>query len=129
MAVPAQYQKYIIRLLRLEGERGYERPDDYVFRGKSGKPLAYKTVYNNFRRILGEGHGTHWMRKTFAQLLFKHLLAQNRDDPMRALELTRRALDHARIDTTIKYLSIVEDNIKQSQDAIFNTKETKNEAR
>ena len=76
-------------------------------------------VYHIFREKLGEGYGTHWMRKTFAQELFRYFMHQNTADPMRALELTKRALGHARIDTTIRYLGITEESIENAQKAIF----------
>ena len=119
IAIPEAYRPYIMRHLQDEEAKGYDRPDDVVFRGKMGKALSRLTVYHIFRRKLGEGYGTHWMRKTFAQEMFRHFLRQNTGDPMRALELTRRALGHARLDTTVKYLGITEQSIEDAQNAIF----------
>ena len=59
------------------------------------------------------------MRKTFAQEIFKFFLEDNIKDPMRALELTRRALEHARLDTTVKYLGINENALKKAQNTVF----------
>lgn len=118
-SVPEPYQPYLIRHLIREENRGYDRPDDLVFRGHHGKPLSRLTVYHIFKEKLGEGYGTHWMRKTFAKEMFNHFLKQNTTDPMRALELTRRALEHARIDTTIRYLGITEESIDNAQKAVF----------
>ena len=120
LIIPPDFQKFIIRHLNAEADRGYERPDDFVFRGKHGKALSRLAVYHYFRRTLGRGYGTHFMRKTFAQLLFKHFLGQNISDPMRALELVRQALGHERIDTTIKYLGIDTQMIDDAQCSIFN---------
>jgi len=120
MAIPDAYRPYILGHLLREEEKGYDRPDDLVFRGRLGRPLSRLTVYHMFRDKLGEGYGTHWMRKTFAQELFRYFIRNNPADPMRALELTRRALGHARIDTTVKYLGITEESIEQAQKAIFN---------
>ena len=106
--------------MKKEEERGYDNPDDFVFRGQQGKHLSRLTVYSLFRRILGEGYGTHWMRKTFAQEFFHYFLRENQTDPMRALELTRRALGHARVDTTIKYLGILDERMENAQAMIFN---------
>ena len=117
--IPPAYRPYIIRHLIREDQKGYDRPDDLIFRGKMGKPLSRLTVYHIFRTMLGEGYGTHWMRKTFAQELFRYFIQDNPADPMRALELTRRALGHARIDTTVKYLGIHETNIEKAQKEIF----------
>lgn len=127
IAIPESYRCYIMRHLQQEEKKGYERPDDVVFRGQMGKALSRLTVYHLFRQKLGEGYGTHWMRKTFAQEMFRHFLRKNRSDPMRALELTRRALGHARLDTTVRYLGITEESIEDAQNAIFNMENMKNE--
>lgn len=120
LGIPSAYRPYILRHLIREEEKGYDRPDDVVFRGKLGKPMSRLTVYHVFRSRLGEGYGTHWMRKTFAREVFRYFLCQNRKDSMRALELTRRALGHARLDTTVRYLGIQEESIEEAQNAIFN---------
>lgn len=117
--IPKPYQPYIINHLIREQEKGYDRPDDLVFRGHLNQPLSRLTVYHIFREKLGDGFGTHWMRKTFAQELFHYFMKQNPADPMRALELTKRALGHARIDTTIRYLGITEESIENAQKEIF----------
>lgn len=119
LIIPKDFQKFIIKQLDEEARKGYERPDDFVFRGKNGQKLSRYAVYHFFRVNLGVGYGTHWMRKTFAQLLFKYFLAENKADPMRALELTRQALGHEQIDTTIKYLGINEQMIDDAQNSIF----------
>ena len=59
------------------------------------------------------------MRKTFAQELFRYFVERNRSDPMRALELTRRALGHTQLDTTVKYLGITDAAIEEAQEQIF----------
>lgn len=120
MSIPESYRPYIIRHLIREEKRGYDRPDDLVFRGHLGMPLSRITVYRIFREKLGEGFGTHWMRKTFAQEIFHFFIRSNPADPMQALEMTRRALSHARLDTTVKYLGITEEKIEHAQNAIFN---------
>lgn len=119
MSIPESWRPYVLDHLVREEERGYDRPDDLVFRGRLGRPLSRLTVYHKFREHLGEGFGTHWMRKTFAQSLFRYFIRENPGDPMRALELTRRALGHARLDTTVKYLGITEETIETAQRAVF----------
>ena len=125
IAIPEAYRPYILRHLLHEEEKGYDRPDDIVFRGHLGRPLSRVTAYHIFREKLGEGYGTHWMRKTFAKEMFEFFLRQNTKDPMRALELTRRALEHARLDTTVRYLGIIEESIEAAQNAIVNTENQK----
>ena len=73
----------------------------------------------SLEKSLGRGYGTHWMRKTFAYEMFYHFLDEKNSDPMRALELTRQALGHERIDTTVKYLGIVESDVRDAQNAVF----------
>lgn len=128
LSIPAAYRPYILRHLIHEEEKGYDRPDDLVFRGQLGKGLSRLTAYHIFRESLGEGYGTHWMRKTFAREMFNFFLRQNTRDPMRALELTRKALEHARLDTTVRYLGITEEAIEEAQNKVFNfsVKKTKN---
>lgn len=123
LRIPNDFRPFVAAHLNRDSLRGYDRPDQYVFRGKCGRHLTRQTVYRVFRQILGEGHGTHWMRKTFAQLIFHFFLRDNPADPMRALELTRKALAHERIDTTVKYLGITEEAIDTAQNAIFTIKD------
>lgn len=125
LSIPASYHRFIKEHLLLEQQRGHDMPSDYVFRGKNGGALTRKAAYNYFRKVLGGGHGTHWMRKTFAQEIFKYFLEENVKDPMRALELTRQSLSHARIDTTVKYLGINEKSLKKAQEHIFDPAEIK----
>ena len=118
MALPEVFRRHVTGHLVREERLGYDRPDGWVFRGRGGRHLSRTQVYRFFRERLGRGHGTHWMRKTFAQLLFRYLEEES-GDVLKALETTRRALDHERIDTTIRYLGLREQEIKNAQEAIF----------
>jgi len=119
LSIPPEYRPYVMRHLREEELRGFDRPDGYVFRGKNGQHLSRQTAWAYFRRILGTRHGTHWMRKTFAKEMFRGFVKAAPDDPMRALELTRKSLAHARIDTTVRYLGIQDEEIDATQNDIF----------
>ncbi|MBR7145671.1 MAG: site-specific integrase [Lentisphaeria bacterium] len=121
LIIPEDFQKWVKKHLTEEAKRGYERPDDYVFRGKMCRHLSRTACYQVFREVLGKGYGTHWMRKTFAQEIYKYLLQETPNDMLRALDLTRQALGHARIDTTIKYLGLNYQSIDQAQSSIFKT--------
>lgn len=119
LSIPPDYQEYVLRFLREEERRGYDRPDTFVFRGKRGRQLSRFAVWSFFRSSFGKGHGTHWMRKTYAQEFFAELQKMHPNDPMRALELTRRTLAHVRIDTTVRYLGIDDDEIEEVRNKIF----------
>ena len=124
LSIPATFRPCIIAHLKNEEQKGYDRPDDLVFRGKKGLPLSRVRAYHVFRDFLGEGYGTHWMRKTFAKEIFEfYSRDQKWKDPMRALELTRHALGHARIDTTVRYLGITEESIEKAQKAVFDVQQ------
>lgn len=121
LSIPVSARPFVARHLAAEQRRGHDRPDGYVFRGNRGCPLSRLTVYSFFRRKLGRGFGTHFMRKTFAQEMFRGYLADRPHDQMRALELTRRDLAHAEIDTTVKYLGIQEEEQSQMQARVFDS--------
>ena len=120
-SIPEAWRIFVIRLLEAESERGRSKPDDYVFRGKNGRPLSRLAAYRYFRERLGAGHGTHWMRKTFAYEMFRCFMSRYATDPLRALDLTRRTLGHEQIQTTICYLGIDECEIAEVQKEVFNT--------
>lgn len=120
LTIPERWAGFVEIHLNAEAERGHTGADEFVFRGQHGNPLSRISVYGYFRALLGPGHGTHWMRKTFAYEMFRHLLGESPGDPMRALELTRRALGHERIDTTVRYLGIDESDISRAQSEVFN---------
>ena len=128
LIIPADFQYAVKAHLHADAKRGFERPDDFVFRGTKGRALNRRTCYRVFRGILGSGYGTHWMRKTFAQEIYKYFLLQTPDDMLRALDLTRQALGHARIDTTIKYLGLNYTAIDDAQASIFNVERIKRNA-
>lgn len=126
LIIPADFQSYILRHLQAERQKGYELNTDWVFRGAKNRPLNRQAVYLTFRQTLGNGYGTHWMRKTFAQELYKFFLQENPNDSLRALDLTRQALGHSKIDTTIKYLGIEYSLIDNAQKSIFAMERIKN---
>lgn len=128
LLIPPDFQGYIVSHLLDESRKGYEMAADYVFRGANRQPLQRQAVYNTFRRLLGKGYGTHWMRKTFAQELYKYFLEENPSDSLRALDLTRQALGHKQIDTTIKYLGLEYALIDTAQKSIFSVKRIKRNA-
>ena len=128
LIIPEDFRYPIKKHLQLQAKQGYERPDDYVFKGNFGRPLSRHTCYKVFYETLGAGYGTHWMRKTFAQEVYKYFLSETPNDMLRALELTRQALGHARIDTTIRYLNLNYSAIDAAQTSIFNIERIKRHA-
>ena len=117
--VPAGWDAVVLRHLSAEAERGWTRASDWVFRGQGGRALSRFSVYRFFRRTLGQGRGTHWMRKTFAQELYSKILEGMPGDAVRAAELVRRALGHERLDTTMKYLGIQDGILRSAREEAF----------
>ena len=117
LPLPPVLRIYVLRQLKREAALGYDRPDDLVFRGIHNRPLSRFSAYRIFRQVLGVGFGTHWMRKTFAREMFVKF--SKRREAIDALEQTRRALGHARLETTIRYLGIRDAEVRDAQNEIF----------
>jgi integrase len=104
-------------LIRKWVKQGNLTPDDYLFKSQkkdSTTPLRRETVHDIFMDAfdvlrMGTGLGTHCMRKTFATNVYKKL---NYD-----IFSTQKALGHRFLSTTVQYLKVDEDKIK---DAILN---------
>jgi integrase len=89
------------------------KPEDYLFpsQKKDGTHLRRETVHDIFVEAfdvlrMGKGIGTHCMRKTFAQSVYKNL---NYD-----IFATQHALGHKYISTTAIYLSVDDGKIKKA---------------
>ena len=113
-SIPQKYVEYVRAHLKREEQIGHDCPETPVFRGKNGLPMNRMSVYRYFRSIMGEGYGTHWMRKTGAQSLFKKLCELNPDDQVECLECLREFLGHERMESTIKYLGFKDGKIKKA---------------
>lgn len=99
---------------RLKRIHGYVKPDAYVFqsRAKGNRAIsytqAYRVIVHPWRDAgLTGSLGTHSMRKTFADRVYKtycklHRQGEIQQDPLR---MTSKAMGHANIDTTDRYLS------------------------
>ena len=120
LEVPAGFREVVADHLIAEELRGYDRPDDWVFRGSCGRHLSRQTVYRHFRRALGQGHGTHWMRKTFARAMVVELEKELPEgEKHQATMLLQKALGHVRLDSTLHYLETEERRIAAAQRAAF----------
>jgi integrase len=117
------YAPYVMRHLDAESRRGWFWADDWVFRGIQGARLSRRAAWSFFRATLGNGFGTHWMRKTHARAFYESLLADDPSDPGRALVMAGNDLGHARIENTVKYLGFDRDNADRVRDRTFNNKE------
>lgn len=122
MPVPEAWQGYIVRYWKNEVARGYGGADEWLFRGKNGKHADYRTIYDYFRNRLGAGHGTHWMRKTFAYEMYEFYKSKGYDT-LNAAKLVQKLLGHTRLDTTIRYLGFEEEQLGNDLAAVFNRKE------
>jgi len=120
LELPAGFREVVEEHLIAEELRGYDRPDDWVFRGTCGDHLSRQTVYRHFRERLGQGHGTHWMRKTFARAMVVELeKGLPEGEKHQAPMLLQKALGHARLDSTLHYLETEERRIVAAQRAAF----------
>lgn len=120
LAVPDGWREVVADHLIAEELRGYDRPDDWVFRGKVGEHLSRQTVYRHFRERLGQGHGTHWMRKTFAREMVVELeKSLPEGEKHQAPMLLQKAMGHARLESTLHYLETEERRIAAAQRSAF----------
>ena len=118
LSVHEDWRGFIRRHYNRELLRGHGGQDEFLFRGKYGKPMSYDSVYNFFRVQLGPCHGTHWMRKTFAFEMYEYYKAKGYDD-LNAARNVETLLGHARLETTLAYLGFQEARIKSDLDEVF----------
>ena len=120
MTIPAGcFRDAVLRYVRWEADHGRFDPEEYLFPGRCEGHLSRHRCYNFFYRTLGPGHGTHWMRKTFAHEYFRYLLQKYKGDYMMAVRGTQEALGHSSLEHTILYLGLNVDTITETQKAIF----------
>lgn len=103
--------------------KGLVFEDDFLFRSlNKNKPIdrvqAYRVLTDAFKRCRLSGKlATHSMRKTFANRIYQYFLKQVAAgaalDPFR---LTSKALGHADINSTDKYLSFNANDIESAID-------------
>lgn len=116
--------RFVLPWLRKQENRyGLEFPDDYVFSTSPGRHIsrqqAWSILHEAYLRLhIQAKHGTHGMRKFFGRSVFDYY-CKKYSDQIKALEMTRRALGHQSIDTTIKYLNLELDGLKEATDKIF----------
>jgi hypothetical protein len=110
------------RRMDAKGRAGNE---DFVFQGRGMRPLTRLAVYAYFRKRLGRGYGTHWMRKTFARAMHAfYTRVCSGDDALSPIERVRQDLAHARLETTVAYLDINSQvSTEQAQEAVFRMEE------
>jgi site-specific recombinase XerD len=116
--------KYVLPWLIYQQEYlALECPDDYVFTRQPGKHISRQRAWSMLREVYAQlgidrKIANHGMRKFFGRGIYFYF-GEKTGDQLRALELARQALGHSRIDTTICYLNIEQDNIKEALDDIF----------
>ena len=124
LAIPTDFQPFVMKHFRKMDEKGRAGNEDFVFQGRGGRPLTRMSAYMYFRKHLGAGYGTHWMRKTFARSMYRYYMnVCDGDDALSPVERVRRDLAHARLETTVEYLEINDTvTTSQAQEAVFRMK-------
>lgn len=107
------------------GKGGFVYKDDFIFRSVRGRYAidrvqGWKILHV---AILSAGlkgrFGTHCMRKTFANNVYRYYLNQvARGLPVDAFRATSKALGHADIKSTDQYLSFLEEEVDEAVRAI-----------
>jgi len=95
--------------------------DDCIFRSIRGnysisRTQAWKILTNTFREADLNGKlGTHSMRKTFANNIYKYFLIKvAAGEPLDAFRSTSKALGHSDIKSTDQYLSFLEEDVDKA---------------
>ncbi len=95
--------------------------DDYIFRSIRGnQPIdrtqAWRILNETFQAagLIGK-LGTHSMRKTFANNIYKYFLKKvAQGEPIDAFRSTSKALGHTDIKSTDQYLSFLEEDVDEA---------------
>ncbi len=110
---------------------GYLTADCFLFHSVRGnRPIdrvqAYKLLRSCFRRCQLTGRlGTHAMRKTFANGVYRAFLGRvSRGEPVDAFRCTSKALGHKNITSTDQYLSFLESDIDNAIISLSDQTET-----
>ncbi len=100
---------------------GFSDSGTYLFRSKRGNaPISRSHAWRILKRAVKANDitgktGTHSMRKTFANNVYNHFLAEmNQGKAVDPLRMTGKALGHRNINNTDKYLSFLESDIEEA---------------
>lgn len=115
----------ILDLMRDMDAGGYVRACDWLFRSRRGdrhisRVQAYRILH---KAAVAAGVrtrvGTHTMRKTFANRIYDHFLAKlAAGEPVDAFRQTSKALGHAGLNNTERYLSFLDSDTDHAVEAI-----------
>jgi len=121
----AHAKKAIAPWLSMLSRLGHVQSSDPVFMsirgdGAIGRIQAWRVLNKAYKLAGLTGKlGTHAMRKTFANNVYDHLLNRSAaGEPIDAFRVTSKALGHASIDSTDKYLSFRTEEIDSTIDAV-----------
>ncbi|MGE4296833.1 MAG: tyrosine-type recombinase/integrase [Desulfovibrionaceae bacterium] len=118
--IAPQARPYLAAHVALMRARGFVSGYNYLFRSRAGdRPISISQAW----RILAAAQvaagapsrGTHAMRKSFADRIYRTLLArQAAGEPVDAFRLTSKALGHKDIKSTDQYLGFLVSDIEQA---------------
>lgn len=120
----ASLNPYLELLLKYQQDvLGMELPEDYIFShatdGHISRVYAWSVLTKIYRKIgISKKIALHGMRKFFGHGIYDYEY-QRTGDQLVALETARQALGHERLDTTIRYLNLRQENIKTALASVF----------
>ena len=127
--LPPRAREVVGVLIEELRSRGFIGPKDWLFQGHrwTGARLSRAAAWRMVRWAAGAAGisgpiGTHSMRKTFAVRLYEHCLKlRTQGEVIDPLVETQMALGHVNIESTIKYLSVRNENTRRLCEEVWGT--------
>lgn len=110
-----------------EARLGFMHANRFVFVKLNGERLSRQGAWKMLKTAYGRaglntnGLGTHTMRKTYAEGVYRYF-QQTTKDPMRHAQ---KALDHQKLESTESYLAFIDDDMRDAISSLEYTKVSK----